>query len=304
VLKPSGEQWELARGDHRAVIVEVGGGIREYEAGGQAVLDGYADDEMCTGSRGQALIPWPNRLADGNYTFDGRTMQVPINEVGKRTAIHGLVRWARWQLEGRSADRLAVTHVLYPQPAYPFTLGSRIEYALEPDGLSVTVTGTNLGQKPLPYATGHHPYLTLGEPAIDIAMVEMKAAHAVSVDERSLPTGIVDVAAAGFDFRAPRVLGGARIDMAFTALERDGAGRAWVNMQTQDGRRQIRVWLGPAYTHVMLFTGDTLDAVARRRKGLAVEPMTCPPNAFASGQGVIRLNPGESHSASWGMQIT
>ncbi len=299
---PSGEQWELSRGAQRAVIVEVGGGIREYEVAGKPVLDGYSVDEMCTGSRGQALIPWPNRLADGAYSWGGRTMQVPINEVGKRTAIHGLVRWSRWQLESRTPDRIAVTHVLHPQPAYPFMLGSRIEYALDSEGLTVQVTGTNLGTEPLPYATGHHPYLTLGEPLIDTAVVQMPAARAVAVDERLLPTGIVDVGAAGIDFREPRMLGSTRLDIAFTALDRDDAGRAWVVMRSRDGGRQIRVWLSPGYTHVMLFTGDTLDDVSRRRKGLGVEPMTCPPNAFASGEGVIRLQPGESHSVSWGMQ--
>ncbi len=303
MLKPSGEQWELSRGNQRAVIVEVGGGIREYEVAGRPVLDGYSADEMCTGSRGQALIPWPNRLADGVYTWDGRTMQVPINEVGKRTAIHGLVRWSRWQLESRTSDRVVVTHELYPQPAYPFVLGSRIEYSLDAHGLTVLVTGTNLGTESLPYATGHHPYLTLGEPTIDTAVVQMPAASAVAVDERLLPTGIVEVGAAGIDFREQRVLGPTRLDIAFTALARDDDGRAWIAMRSRDDERQIRLWLGAAYTHVMLFTGDTLDDASRRRKGLGVEPMTCPPNAFASGEGVIRLQPGESHSASWGMQV-
>ena len=304
MIKPSGEQWEIEHGDQHAVVVEVGGGLREYGAGGIPVLDGYAADEMCLGSRGQALIPWPNRLADGRYTFDGRPMQVPINEVGKGTAIHGLVRWSRWQLASRETHRVVVTHVLHPQPAYPFTLGSRIEYALSESGLSVNVTSTNLGREPLPYGTGHHPYLTLGEPSIDSAIIQLPAASAIAVDERLLPTGIVDVGEAGIDFRKARTLGTSRLDIAFTALERDAGGRAWFTMQTADERRRIRFWMAAAYTHVMLFTGDTLTDETRRRQGLGVEPMTCPPNAFGSGDGVITLNPGESHSTAWGMQAT
>ena len=70
--KPSGEQIELELGDQRVVVVEVGGGLREYAAGGRAVLDGYDEDELCSSGRGQLLIPWPNRIADGRYEFDGR----------------------------------------------------------------------------------------------------------------------------------------------------------------------------------------------------------------------------------------
>nr|WP_219420306.1 hypothetical protein [Pseudonocardia nigra] len=65
---PSGRQHTIVHRDDRAVIVEVGGGLRSYVADGRELLDGYAEDEMATSARGQPLIPWPNRLRDGQYT--------------------------------------------------------------------------------------------------------------------------------------------------------------------------------------------------------------------------------------------
>ncbi len=127
---PSGEQIEISAADQRAVIVEVGGGLRSYSAGGREVLDGYAVDEMCTSGRGQVLIPWPNRLDNGSYGFKGRRYQLPLNEPETQTAIHGLVRWAPWNVAEREPGRVVMEHVLHPQPGYPFSLALSIEYAL------------------------------------------------------------------------------------------------------------------------------------------------------------------------------
>ena len=80
MIVPSGEQIEIAAGDQKAVIVEVGGGLRSYSAGSRELVDGYRADEMSSSGRGQVLIPWPNRLQDGRYEFDGRRHQLPLNE--------------------------------------------------------------------------------------------------------------------------------------------------------------------------------------------------------------------------------
>jgi aldose 1-epimerase len=282
LVHPSGAQWEIRHGDQVAVVVEVGGGLRLYEVRGVPVLDGYGVGEMCAGGRGQNLIPWPNRLAGGRYEFNGRSLQLPINEVAKQNAIHGLVRWANWTLSGLEPSRVRVAYVLHPQPGYPFMLGLEIEYALDGSGLQVSVSATNLGLEPLPYAAGHHPYLTVGEPTIDSARIQLRATSSR-------------------DYREPRVVGEARLDTPFTGLERDDRGLAWFEMQAGHSDRVVRIWMDSTYTHVMLFSGDTLQDESRRRGGLAVEPMTCAPNAFATGDGLITLAPAASHQSTWGI---
>jgi aldose 1-epimerase len=109
MIAPSGEQIEIAVGDQQAVVVEVGGGLRSYSAGSRELVDGYRADEMSSSGRGQVLIPWPNRLQDGRYEFDGRRHQLPLNEPEHRNAIHGLVRWATWTAAEREPHRAATT---------------------------------------------------------------------------------------------------------------------------------------------------------------------------------------------------
>ena len=149
MIAPSGEQITIAAGDQQAVVVEVGGGLRSYSAGGRELVDGYRADEMSSSGRGQVLIPWPNRLQDGSYEFDGQRHQLPLNEPEHRNAIHGLVRWVAWTAAEHEPHRVVMEHVLYPQPGYPFTLGISIEYALSEMGLRVRTTATNLGTGPM-----------------------------------------------------------------------------------------------------------------------------------------------------------
>jgi aldose 1-epimerase len=299
LIAPSGEQVDLRLGDQRAVVVEVGGGLREYERGGRALLDGYALDEMCGSGRGQVLIPWPNRLQDGSYEFDGRRHQLALTEPENGNAIHGLVRWAAWRVGEQEPHRVVMEHALHTQPGYPFSLEVSVEYVLSPDGLLVRTTATNVGASPCPYGSGAHPYLTLGTPVVDPVLLGVPARTVLYADERGIPTGVAPVEGTELDFRRARPIGATKIDNAFTDLERGDDGLARVEFLHPSGRSGLTVWVDETYPYLMLFTGDPLPDVNRR--SLAVEPMTCPPNAFRSGERVIRLEPGSSVTSSWGI---
>ena len=299
VIAPSGEQIEIAFGDQRAVVVEVGGGLRSYSAGDSELLDGYEASEMCTSGRGQLLIPWPNRLEDGRYEFDGREHELPLNEAATRNAIHGLVRWSSWTVGERSGARVVMEQTLRPQPGYPFTLALRVEYALAEGGLSVRTTATNLGSDPCPYGCGAHPYLRLGTPTVDPLTLRVPARTVLLSDDRGLPTGTAPVAGTEFDFLEPREIGSTTLDNGYTDLERDDDGRARVELRDPSGHA-LALWLDDRHSYVMVFSGDPLPDVARR--SLAIEPMTCPPNAFRSGESLITLQPGGSFTSEWGIE--
>jgi aldose 1-epimerase len=300
VTRPSGEQFEIADGDQRAIVVEVGGGLRSYTVAGRAVLDGYGEDEMCRSGRGQVLIPWPNRLEGGSYAFDGRRHQLPINDAADQAAIHGLVRWAGWTAGEREPHRVVMQHVLYPRPGYPFTLGLGIEYRLSDAGLRVRTTATNLGTDACPYGAGAHPYLTVGTPTVDGAILRAPGRTVLRADAHGIPTGSEPVDGTDCDFRTARPIGATVLDNAFTDLERDDDGRARVVLRDPaPGGSGLTLWVDEAYGYLMLFTGDPLPDVARR--SLAVEPMTCPPNAFRTGESVVRLEPGHSFTSTWGI---
>jgi aldose 1-epimerase len=296
VLNPSGEQFEIAFESQRAVVTELGAGIRAYAVDGAPVLDGFGAGEMATAGRGQVLAPWPNRLRDGSYEFDGRRHELPLNEPARGNAIHGLVRWAAWRPQTHESHRVVLEHILHPQPGYPFSLQLRIEYALSPSGLEVRTTATNVGASACPYGSGAHPYLTLGTESVDELRLRLPAGTALRADDRGIPIDTVPVAATELDFRAGRTLHGRKLDHGFTDLERGADGLARVELATDDGA--VTLWVDEGYPYLMVFTGDHPDVM---RRSLAVEPMTCAPNAFRSGEGLLRLEPGAATTSAWGI---
>jgi aldose 1-epimerase len=241
-------------------------------------------------------------LAEGRYRFEGVDYQVAITEPDKGNAIHGLLRWRCWEVVRQESNRVTMGIRLYPLAGYPFLLDVMVDYVLDNEGLTVTTTAVNRGEQTCPYGCGQHPYLSPGGGLIDDAVLCFAAGTRIVTDpHRQLPTGTELVAGGCFDFSQGRQLGDQRIDFAFTDLARDDAGRAWVRLDGPDGMR-AELWVDGSYPIVELFTGDTLS-LHRRRRGLGAEPMTCPPNAFQSGEGVRRLAPGQAVTTRWGARL-
>jgi aldose 1-epimerase len=287
-LHPSGEQYEIFFGDQRAVITEVGATLREFWSGGRSILEGFAVSEMCSGGRGQLLMPWPNRVRDGAYDFNGRRLQLPLSEPERHNASHGLVRWASWLPVEHTQERIRLAFTLRPQPGYPFLLQLAADYALGPNGLRTIWSAHNIGDDAAPFGAGCHPYLRPRAELIDRSELWIPARSYLEVDERLLPTGRrLPVEETIYDFRAPRPIGGAALDICFTdfdepAIEFDDLRLTW------DGN----------HSFLQVFSGDAL-APERRRRGLAAEPMSCAANAFNSGEGLAVLQPGDYRSGAW-----
>jgi aldose 1-epimerase len=265
------------------------------------VIDGYPATARCTDARGQLLIPWPNRLRDGVYTFAGGHHQLPLTEPEKRNAIHGLVRWANWTVAAHDDAQVTMAYTLHPQDGYPFALELQVTYRLADDGLSVTTVATNIGAAACPYGAGAHPYLTVGSPSIDSVRLRAPGNTRVIADEQGIPVDVAPVDGTAFDFRSPRQIGATVLDTAYTDLDRSADGLARVEIATADGDATATLWLDASHPYLMLFTGDTLPDAARRRRSLGVEPMTCAPNALQSGDGLRTLAPGEAFSSTWGI---
>ena len=302
-LLASGDQVELSAGDTHLVVVTAGGGMRELRHGEWRVLDGYGADEVPVGAYGQPLIPWPNRLSEGRYEFDGRSYQVPLTEPEKRNALHGFARWMTWRVERHESSQATLGLDLYPRTGYPFALRLEIEYTVTAGGVAVATTALNAGRGRLPYANGFHPYVSVGTPAVDVCTLELPAATWFPTDDRQIPTGRSPVEGTGYDFRTPRRIGSAALDTAFTDLARDADGKARVRLSSPGGERRVAVWMDASYRYVMAFTGDTLSDAGRRRRSLGVEPMTAAPNAFQSGDGLRVLEPGEAYRSEWGIDV-
>jgi aldose 1-epimerase len=298
---PSGRQHDLAHGNQRATVVEVGGALRAYSVGGHDVVAGYGADQRCTGARGQPLVPWPNRVRDGRYTFAGEELQLALTEPAKGNAIHGVVRWDNWRTGEHRDDYVVLEHVLHPRPGYPFSLALRMEYALGDQGLHVRLSAANVGASPLPFGAGAHPYVTLGTLTIDALVLRAPGRRWFATDERQIPVSAEPVEGTPYDFRAARPIGDTVLDTAYGDMDRDGDGRAAVHLSTADDASELTLWMGESVGYLMLFTGDTLERKDERRRSLGIEPMTCPPNAFVSGEAVRILEPGETSTFEWGI---
>ncbi|ALO12890.1 Galactose mutarotase-like enzyme [Streptomyces venezuelae] len=300
-LGPTGESWRLVHGAQSAVVVQLGGALRDYVVQGRPLLDGFSAGSAITGGRGQLLIPWPNRVGDGRYDFGGRSLQLPLTEVDKNNAIHGLLRWTLWKLLARTDGAVMLGATLCPQPGYPFLVEVRVEYRLGPEGLRTTVHATNTGTEPAPYGVGQHPYLTIATDLVDSALLTVPARYLLRTDERGLPIGRESVDGTLYDFRTARPIGGLNLDTAFTGLDRALDDRAVVRLAHPSGLRGVDLWLGEGTRYVQVYTGDTLAEPERRRRGVAVEAMSCPPDAFRSGTDLTVLEPGATHVLRWGL---
>jgi len=299
---PSGRQFRIRRGDQELVVAEVGAALRSYVLAGVPLLEGFDESEICHDGRGQLLLPWPGRLGDGRYSFDGQDHEVPLDEPEFGNAIHGFTRWDNWVAESRSDTRLAMRHRLHARPGYPFCLDLTATFELDASGLSVSLTAVNTGTSPAPFGAGAHPYFTLGTPQVDSCLLRVPASTYLLTDARLLPAGKIPVSGTEWDFREGRVIGGTELGSAYTDLVRDRDGLARTTLEAPDGRR-LTVWVDQAHRWLQLYSGDAI-AAPHRRTSLAIEPMTCPPDACRSGEDLTVLEPGEKLVARWGVDVT
>jgi aldose 1-epimerase len=301
-ISPTGRQWVIAHGHQEAVVTEVGATLRSYTLGGDDVVDGFGPAEWSHAGRGQVLAPWPNRLGDGRYEWRGVQAQAPLDEPALGNAIHGLVRWLPWRLEAGAQNVVALGCTIWPTPAYPWSVQLRCEYRLRRDGLVVSTRATCAGDAAAPFGVGFHPYLRAGTERIDDAALVLPAGRRLALDARSLPTGeVLSVEGTELDFTAGRLIGTTQLDTAFTDLHRGADGIARASLGDPVSGRGVELWMDEGFRYLMCFTADTVEP-ERRRRAVAIEPMTCPPDAFRSGTDLIVLEPGETWEGSWGLR--
>lgn len=303
-IAPSGEQFRISAGGYDAVVTESGAALRSLSHAGRPLLDGFAESEMSPGGRGQLLVPWPNRVRDGQYSFGGRDYQLPLTEPKRHHASHGLARWVAWTPEEHTGASVSLQYRLMAQTGYPWAIDLHVLYDLSADGLTVTQTATNLSSEPAPYACGAHPYLSVGPGPVDTWELTLPAATRALTDDVLIPVGRERVEGTPYDFRVARPLRDTVLNTGFTDLERDERGVATVTLRDPGSDRAVSLWVSEQVRWLLLYTADDVPATARR--SLAVEPMTANADAFRSGEDLLTLapagEPGDEVSVSWGVR--
>jgi aldose 1-epimerase len=301
VPTPSGAQYCISRGSEHVTIVEVGAAVREYRSGEREAFQSYPEAGVSWAFHGAVLLPWPNRVRGGSYAFDGASYQLALTEPLRHNALHGLAAWQPWSLLDHSAESVALQCRIFPSPGYPFQLDTIVRYTLGEQGLVVATTSVNVGDAACPYGIGFHPYGSAGAAAVDECTLSIDASRRLLLDDGLIPVGSERVEGTQYDFRAGRSVGGRLLDDCFTDVVPDAVGRSWARLASPDGHL-LEMWADAHFGFWQVYSGDALPKALARRS-LAIEPMTAAPNAFQSGDGLLRLEPGESITTEWGARL-
>lgn len=295
----TGEQLEIRHGAARAIINSAGAGLRAFDVDGVPYSETYDADEAPPLGAGSVLVPWPNRVAGAAWVHDGEVQKLEATETARGNAIHGLVRRSPWRVAEHGDSAVTLEIDVDGAPGWPFSFGTSITYALDDAGLTVTHTVTNTGTAPMPFGVGTHPYPRPGNVDVDDCELVLAATTVVPVDaDTMIPNGApVEVEGTSADFRTGRALRGVELDTAFGGCEPGDDGLVRHAVRHAEGG--VELWAEPVFRWVQAFTPAEFPGKGAR--AVAVEPMTCPPDALNSGTDLITLQPGETWTGRWGI---
>ena len=299
-----GNEYIIESGSYRAVIFQQGSALKSLTWEGIDIVTPSPAEDIPHSCAGQLLIPYPNRIEDGQYTFEGIRYELPIDEHERNNAIHGYGYRAMWNLDSVTETSITQSWRTPYLSGYPFDLRVRAAYTADAEGLHVTVTAHNADTKNAPWACAMHPWLANGSDAhgdaIDAANAQCRLAipadtH-VTIDGRLLPTGTENVDGTQYDLRDGPTLEGRPFDDAWTDVRYNTDGLATAVFTRPDG---ITVELSGdrTVTSFQVCTGTGFPE-GTRPQGVAVEPQTAYANAFRSGIGLISIAPGEEVSTT------
>lgn len=297
---PTGQQFEITRGNARAVVTEIGAGLRAFEVGGVPYVEEFPEDTKPPKGAGQVLLPWPNRTKAGKWTFQGEEQQLEITEEARGNAIHGLTRHLEWELLEHAESSITLAVDVEVQPGWPVPLRATVTYEVAPRELTITHEIRNEGELPIGVGVGTHPYFRIGDVPTDELTLTLPASRVRPYlgDEQMPYSPEQDVEGTEYDFRSGRVLAGVDLDTAFGGLSAAEDGLHHFVLAHEEQR--LLVWTGPDFHWAQVFTPD--DLVGRGR-AVAIEPMTCPADALNTGTDLVELEPATSWSGSWGIRV-
>ncbi|WP_053990924.1 aldose 1-epimerase [Mangrovimonas sp. TPBH4] len=231
------------------------------------------------------LFPFANRIAKGQYTFEGETYQLKKGGVDPNNAIHGLIYDKEFEVVNQEVTSEKATVKMRceqaaPQEGFPFLYAVELTYAVSNTELTLTIDVENIGTQAFPFTLGWHPYFessNLGE-----SQLLMDCQGKLKVDAFMIP-----VEKEALQFPSELQIGGQQFDDCFLL------GDTTVGFKTPDYHIAIATTSKENYLQVYTPPG---------RKAMAIEPQTGPADSFNSGMGLQTLQPQERYNLSWNIQ--
>ncbi|WP_018682598.1 aldose 1-epimerase family protein [Actinokineospora enzanensis] len=287
------EETEIRAGGARAVVTALGATLRLFEVDGVPYLESFPAGEPAPMGSGAVLVPWPNRVAGAQWTHEGETLHLAVTEPARGNASHGLVRKEVWEVveHAEAAVTLAVT--IDGRPGWPFPFRATMTYALDSTGLTVTHGVQNLGDRPMPFGVGAHPYPRPGGLDVDDCVLTLAATTHLPLDPKLMvPTGPATPMP-----RFSQLVRDVTLDDAFGGCEPGPDGLVRHTLRGPGGG--VDVWADPVFRWVQVYTPDSFPG--HDGGAVAVEPMTCPPDALNSDTDLLIAAPGTRWTGSWGI---
>lgn len=293
-MAATGEQFEITSDNGRAVVTEIGAGLRAFEWHGVPYLETFPEDDKPPLASGAVLIPWPNRVAGATWEWAGMPQHLELTEPERGNAIHGLTRHQAWHTVLRETSSITLATEVGVQPGWPVALHTSITYRLDDTGLTIEHTVSNVGDQTVPFGVGCHPYPRAGLSKREECTLQLGAHTILPLDpDTSIPSG---PATETSEYTEPKPLAGVRFDTPFGNCRPEFDGLVHHRLQGPQGG--VELWADPDFQWVQVFTPEEFPGTD---DAIAIEPMTCPPDALNSGVDLITLAPGENWVGKWGL---
>ena len=286
-------------GEVYALLDPIGAGLHALHVNGRDVMPLDTELARTRWFSGHTLAPWPNRMRDGEWVFEGATLSAPLND-GLGNALHGVVGNREFEIVQRSDDSVRFEISLGDDPVYPFAVRVHVTFTVAADGLTCAFGARNESASTVPFAIGTHPYF----PFDDDCTLTINADNAFEVDDRLIPSGrLMDLSAWHAQPGEPIALSTFVADDCFTSLRRDVDGIAHTLITHGDGAI-VDVWQDAGLPHTVIFTTREFTWSDGGTKAIAIEPQTAPTNAFNSGIDLTWLVPGDDFVVRWGVAVS
>jgi aldose 1-epimerase len=280
-----------------ALVSPVGASLTNLSVAGHTIIEHVSAQAAKQSFAAATLAPWPNRLRDGQWVFQGQSFQF-ANLDDDSNANHGLVFDRKFSVVRQTSDFVEFSIELGDDAGYPFRVQLAVSYQLVAGGVDVNVSATNVGDKLAPMAFGSHPYI-----AVDAAStIHINALTQMVNDGRQIPVGR-EIATKNFDANGGQLnFDGLKLDDCFADLVRDENGNATTTVVRSSGDK-IEIWQDSSFRYLMVYAHHQLSSQGMQSEGIAIEPQTAPANALQSGEDLFMLEPGQQRSARWGVMF-
>ena len=274
----------LQNGNYEAAVHTTGAALWALRFKGEDYIPACAETGPSDSYHGSIIAPWPNRIRDGKYSFDGKNHELPVNEIGRNNALHGLSAAVPWKVVEKSEKMISLTTTVGGSKGYPAIVELLATYRLNQAGLKLAFTARNLSNQRAPFGFAFHPYLKI--PGDKSPTLQFAASAVVLVDDqRLLPVQEVRVEGTAFDFRKKTSTDLDFLDHAFSDFDWDLSGRASATISGSGGRSLTLTW-----DHTLPWLQIHRPVRPELPGALVIEPMSCPPDAFNSGRDLVSLD--------------